>query len=120
LDDERARAALAALESDDLDALESRLTTSETGSASETATLRQLASLAAPSAASVAQAADEIRKADAQRKATAGTLAEKSSDLADVLESALHFHEQNGDGPCPVCGKAKDGAEEEQARRQSG
>lgn len=70
------------------------------------AVLRQLAALEGPSAESVGAVVDGLRAAARQLGAAAGTLAERSQQLADLLDSALRFHDATGDGPCPVCGRA--------------
>jgi predicted ATPase len=46
-----------------------------------------------------------LRDADQNLKAVAGSGAETSRQLAQLLEAALQFHAGHGDGNCPVCGK---------------
>jgi recombinational DNA repair ATPase RecF len=69
------------------------------------AILKQLATLSFADPPSVDAVIHALRDASGLLKTTTGTLAARSKDLADVLDSALRFHEKHGDGPCPVCGK---------------
>ena len=66
------------------------------------AILRQIASLpCARRRPRSTRAVRALRDAHAGLKATAGTLASRSKDLADVLDQALRFHETHGDGALP-------------------
>ena len=109
MDDERARTLVTAMEGKGwgVSEAEAVLAQSVTGSAGESdiRALQQIASLAAPSQEVVTTIARELREAHARVKATAGTLAGRSKDLADVLDQALRFHTAHGDGDCPVCGQ---------------
>jgi recombinational DNA repair ATPase RecF len=109
LDDDRARALLAALGRDDwgLDEAERIVSQADADAVQdrELAVLKPIASLAAPSGPDVESAVRGLKEAAKGVKATAGTLASRSKDLADVLDQALRFHKAHGDGPCPVCGK---------------
>jgi recombinational DNA repair ATPase RecF len=67
--------------------------------------LRRVASLEPPDPARVAAAAAELRGAAAEVKSLAGSVAARSRDAAALLEHALSFHAEHGDGDCPVCGK---------------
>jgi hypothetical protein len=73
---------------------------------SEISRLRQLSNLSAPSAARITEAASEIRNAVKTAAEFAGTNAEKARRRADILERALELHLHEGDGSCPVCGRA--------------
>lgn len=109
VDDDRARALTPMVEQKDwgLDAVQEALSQAATGSASDSdlAALRQLANLQAPGVA-VAGVVSELRGAHVRLQQTAGTLAAKSKDLADILDRALSFHQHHGDADCPVCGRA--------------
>ena len=109
MDDERARTLVTAMERKDwgVSEAEAVLAQSVTGSAGESdiRALQQIASLAAPSQEVVTTIARELREAHERVKATAGTLAGRSKDLAEVLDQALRFHTAHGDGDCPVCGQ---------------
>jgi len=109
LDDDRARALLAALGRDDwgLDDAERIVARAEGDGAHdrELGVLEQLASLPCPDTAQVEGALQALRDASKALRATAGTLASRSKDLAEVLDRALQFHDRYGDGPCPICGR---------------
>ena len=109
IEDERSRKLIEALEKKDwgLDAVETALVQTATGSATESDVqiLRQLANLQAPQAEAVATVANDLREAQKQVAAAAGTLAAHSQDLADILDQALLFHKKHGDANCPICGK---------------
>jgi DNA repair exonuclease SbcCD ATPase subunit len=109
MDDDRARALVAALQKKDggLDEADKVIAEAATGASQDddVQLLRQLATLQAPTAEATAALARDLKDAHARQKAAAGTLAAKSKDLAEVLDHALRFHEQHGDGDCPVCGK---------------
>jgi len=113
LDDDRARTLAAALQKKDwgLDEAQALLAQAAAGTGAgadgEIALLRQLASLQAPNAETVAAVVNDLRVAHQRQKTAAGTLAARSKDLADILDLALRFHDQHGDGDCPVCGKPK-------------
>jgi predicted ATPase len=47
-----------------------------------------------------------LQAADNALKATEGTDAETSRKLAVLLEAAIKFHADHGDGDCPICGNA--------------
>jgi ABC-type lipoprotein export system ATPase subunit len=47
-----------------------------------------------------------LRAAERTLTATAGTDAETSRQLALLLDAAIKFHANHGDGDCPVCGNA--------------
>ena len=111
IDDPRAREALAALDQKDwgLDSLE-KLAAGDAGQGAAESELQRLVkvtTLAGPDAAAVARAAADLRQARERQQSTRGTLAGKAAALADILEKALRFHDDHGDGECPVCGRAK-------------
>jgi predicted ATPase len=109
LDDDRARALLAALGRDDwgLEGAERIVARAEGDGAQdrELALLKQVAALPCPETAQIDGVIQALRDAAKALKATAGTLASRSKDLAEVLDRALQFHDRYGDGPCPVCGR---------------
>ncbi|MEX2283969.1 MAG: AAA family ATPase [Gemmatimonadota bacterium] len=104
--DERVSQCLAALTSRDwgLDTIEEVLAIGAGDSDPHIAILKGAAALAAPDADRVTAAVDALRDADAQLKAIAGTDAETSRQLAQLLEAAIAFHAAHGDRDCPVCG----------------
>jgi predicted ATPase len=107
--DDRARTLVAALEKKDGGLREVEAVLAEAagggGGEGEVQVLREIAALPAPTAEAAAAVAAELRAAEAKQKASAGTLAARSKDLADVLDHALRFHAAHGDGDCPVCGR---------------
>jgi DNA repair exonuclease SbcCD ATPase subunit len=124
-DDDRARGLVAAIERKDwgLDEVQTVLTR-ESSNADEDGLLpilRQLGNLQAPAGEAVAAITRELREAQARQKATAGTLAARSKDLAEILDHALRFHQRHGDGDCPVCGRkgALDTAWHEQQAKEA-
>jgi predicted ATPase len=62
--------------------------------------------LEGPEPERVRSAVTGLRAAEETLKATAGTDAETSRKLALLLEAAIKFHADHGDGDCPVCGNA--------------
>jgi recombinational DNA repair ATPase RecF len=109
VEDERAKALATALGREDwgLDDAE-RIATRDAGDGGadrELAVLKQVANLAYPDPAAVETVVRGLTDASKALKDTAGTLAGRSKELADILEHALRFHERHGDGPCPVCGR---------------
>jgi energy-coupling factor transporter ATP-binding protein EcfA2 len=111
VDDARARDAEAALQKKDwgLDALDALIAAepSKDGAESELQRLAKIATLAGPDAAAVAKTATDLRQAKQRLKATEGTLAVKAAALAEILDKALRFHDDHGDGDCPVCGRGR-------------
>ena len=115
--DARAQTCLDALTSDSwgLAEVESVLATASAPAADQDLTLlSKAATLDAPDSARVASAVQALREADEALKAVAGTDAERSRELADLLDAALEFHGSHGsdgsDGSdknvdCPVCGQ---------------
>ena len=109
-DDARAQEAKAALDHKDwgLETL-GKLVAGEPGDGGETdlQRLTRITTLTGPDPAVVAKSAADLRQAKERLKATQGTLAGRAAALADILEKALRFHDDHGDGDCPVCGKNK-------------
>jgi DNA repair exonuclease SbcCD ATPase subunit len=109
IEDKRAQTLVAAMETKSwgLDAAEAALTEALSGSSpdSDMQILRQLASLQSPTSDAVASVVHDLREAHKRVAASAGTLAARSKDLAEILEHALRFHTAHGDAECPVCGK---------------
>jgi len=69
-----------------------------------TARRKRLAALEPPDREKVTQAVQALRDADQRQNAAAQTVAGKSDQLATLLDHALRFHKEHGDGDCPVCG----------------
>jgi predicted ATPase len=110
IDDERARTLVPTMANKkdwNLSAVEAVLDQAGAGATQESdlQILRQLASLHVPTKDATTAVVRDLRDADARQRATAGTLAEKSRDLAAILDRTLAFHKDHGDGDCPVCGK---------------
>lgn len=105
LDDDRARKAQQELEAPtpDLAALRKLLVMPEASQESTGAALRQLVELEPIDADAIARAADGLRKAVAAQDALAGTPAAEARELAQLLGSALEYHERHRPKKCPVC-----------------
>jgi recombinational DNA repair ATPase RecF len=116
VDDERARRVASAIEGGEWDlAAVERVLGGQRALGAEAAdvdVLRAVASLDPPDEARVAAAVAEMRAAAEALRSTQETAAARSRDAANLLESALRYHDAHGDGDCPVCGKkgALDGA----------
>lgn len=79
--------------------------------AGEQAVLAALAQLRVPDAAPVAAATAELGRAADAVSARAEDGARSADRVAALLRAALHHHDEQGPGPCPVCGGATlDGA----------
>ncbi|MCM2254242.1 MAG: AAA family ATPase [Vicinamibacteria bacterium] len=91
-----------------LEEIESLLGSAASRLQTDLSALHQLAAVRGPSAEAVAAAVAGLCDADERLRNAAGTLAARSLALAELLDGALRFHETQGDGPCPVCGR--DGA----------
>jgi len=126
VDDERARAAAAAVKGRtwDLDMAELALEgTVEAGDpAGDLAVLRTLETLTGPDEVAVTVAFQALRRALAEAAAVADTDAGRALATAQLLGQAIDHHETCGDGACPVCGAGTlddrwlEGALEQQAR----
>ena len=105
LDDDRARKARQELEgaTPDLAALRKLLVTAETSSESVIAAMRQLVGLEPIDVDAIVRAGDGLRKAVAAQDAVAGTPAAEARELAQLLGSALEYHERHKPKKCPVC-----------------
>lgn len=108
LDDERARACLAALTGKTWDIAAARATAAggEPPDGGQLAVLRQLAQLAPPAGSDVTVAVTGLRDAADGLDDVAGSSAGQARSLAKLLDEALAHHEDRGDGDCPVCGRA--------------
>lgn len=110
-DDSRAKEAHAALQQKDwgLDALDALVAGAPApdSAAADVQRLARVATLMGPDAAAVARAAEDLRQVKKRLEATKGTLAMKAAALADILDKTLRFHDDHGDGDCPVCGRPK-------------
>lgn len=107
LDDERARACLAALSGKNWDIATARAVVAkgESPDGGQLATLRRLAQLTVPPSAEVTTSAAALRTAAEALDKVSGTGTEHARGLASLLEAALRHHEAHGDGGCPVCGR---------------
>lgn len=105
LDDDRARKAIEELQgrAPDLSALRKLLVTTEASDASVGAAMRQLVALEPIDADAIARAADALRKAAAAQETLAETPAAEARELAQLLTSALEYHERHKPKKCPVC-----------------
>ena len=104
--DDRAKACLDALTSKTwgLDTVAQQLGNAVPPPNQDVAVLTQALSLDAGDATLVAVVVAALRDADKKLKAVAGSDAEESRTLAELLEAALAFHAGHGDRDCPVCG----------------
>lgn len=106
LDDDRARACLAALagQSWNLDAAKSAFVGTAATAGGQLEMLRRLAQLGTPPAEQVGGAASALRQAATDLEGVAGSAAGQALALAGLLDAAVQHHEMHGDGDCPVCG----------------
>jgi recombinational DNA repair ATPase RecF len=107
LSDERAAGALEQLRKriPDLDLVEAIATGTTREPIEELTQLKALAQIVVPSRVDVHAAAQALRDAS-KAVAEAGFVAvEAAVRRANMLGEALDFHEQHGDGRCPVCGQ---------------
>lgn len=102
IDDDRSPRALESLSGWNwqCDQIEQLLIGDETPSAQS---LQTLSALDPPTAEEVAAMAGEVREANSELESLRGSRMHRSSDLADLLESALRHQRQHGDATCPVC-----------------
>jgi energy-coupling factor transporter ATP-binding protein EcfA2 len=106
--DNRAEISLDALTRDpwQLDAIEKVLAAGVAAEADpDINILTRAATLDSPDAERVNVAVAALRDAHRQRAEVAGSDAESSRQLAQLLESAIAFHAAHGDDDCPVCGR---------------
>lgn len=106
-DEPRAAHCLDALQSDDwgIEVVE-RALEGATGSdgADELTMLRQLAAIDPPVEAEALVICGRLRDAQRAHDATRDTDAGRALQVAELLESALRFHDHTDGGLCPVCG----------------
>ncbi|WP_446218655.1 AAA family ATPase [Micromonospora sp. IBHARD004] len=107
IDDDRARAAAAILakRAVDLDALDRLL--ADAGSDTNdpvAAAARRLVAVALPDLGYVGELADELAAAAKRVSELAATRAGTADHAAQLLRMAVGFHDEHGEGPCPVCG----------------
>lgn len=107
-DDDRASVAIMALKSKDwgLATIEGLLTGAVERDDTTLGALQQASSLAVLDAAQARQLADELREAETALTDIAGSDADRSRELAKLLQTALEFHESHKGTDCPVCGTA--------------
>ena len=104
--DDRARAADAILakRQPDLAALDQMLASADAATASPVAAAcRRLADAGMPGPPDMAGLAERMDAAAAEVTAAAASDSRAAQQVADLLEAALAFHADHGDGPCPVC-----------------
>lgn len=104
-DDPRAVAAasLVAKRKPDLDAVQALAVGAESPRSEPVQALHRLAGLNAPGRDRVTGTATRLRTAVAELAATAGTVVDRSSRQAELLDAALALHGEHGDQSCPVC-----------------
>ncbi|MET8832909.1 AAA family ATPase [Micromonospora sp. NPDC004540] len=107
IDDDRARRAAALLRTRgavDLAALTAILDEPEDPAADEAVLLcRQLVAMQVPDADEVTRLAGQLREAAAQARRHDGGRSRASLRSAELLRLAVEHHDDQGDGPCPVC-----------------
>lgn len=107
LDDERAATCLAALSRRIWDIPIARETATGGGPPiGHLGALRQLKMLVPPPDSDVSAAVTELLSTSDTLDKVAGTSAEQSRQLAQLLDAALRHHLAHGDGNCPVCGRS--------------
>jgi len=67
--------------------------------------LKQCAAIVVPDQDRVATVASSLDDAAVARAAFGGTEAERAGELADLLQTALSYHEKHTETDCPVCGR---------------
>jgi recombinational DNA repair ATPase RecF len=104
--DERFRKALLAFgaKTFDLAALAALIVADDAPEESLVSQLRRIGSLAAPDLESVQAIVGKLRTAERAFKKVAGTNAARARQRADLLESAIKFHDAQHSPDCPVCG----------------
>jgi len=106
VDDDRARKAVAILAKrrPGLDELDALLTgTGETASDPAVAACQRLAAAAIPGTAEAAALATALDTAAHQAAAFTASSSQAALQVSQMLDIALAFHADQGDGPCPVC-----------------
>nr|BFE63973.1 ATP-binding protein [Dactylosporangium thailandense] len=107
VDDQRAQeaAAILAKRAPDLDALDQLLADAGNDTTDPVAVAaRRLVAVALPDAEYAVGLADELAAATARVAEFATTHAGTADRAAQLLRMAVGFHDEHGDGPCPVCG----------------
>ena len=90
----------------DLDRVEELVTGSGNDDEDALGALHRLANLAPPLSLDDAdELARQLRDAAIQAEAIAASAGGRARDTAELLDQALAFHEEHGDGDCPVCGR---------------
>ena len=90
----------------DLDALEELTDGSGAGEPDDAIKLlKECAAIVVPAPDRVATAASSLDEAAVTRSGFAGTEAERAGELADLLQTALSYHEKHTETDCPVCGR---------------
>lgn len=107
VDDPRAQAACALLakRAPDLDALDQMLADAGSDVSDPVAVAaRRLIAVALPDVAYASEVADELMAAAAHVAGISATHAGTADQAAQLLRMAVTFHDEHGDGSCPVCG----------------
>ncbi|MER7457499.1 AAA family ATPase [Micromonospora sp. NPDC126480] len=107
VDDQRTQAAatLLAKRTVDLDALDQLLADAGSDTTDPVAVAaRRLVAVALPDTGYATEMADELTAATAQVAGLATTRAGVAEQAAQLLRMAVAFHNDHGDGNCPVCG----------------
>lgn len=99
-----AAASLVAKRKPDLDAVQALVLGSESPRSELVQALHRLAGIDVPGRDRVTRTATRLRTAVAELAATAGTVVDRSSRQAELLDAALALHGEHGDQSCPVCG----------------
>src|SRR5690606_22152759 len=90
----------------DLEALEKLVAGEPAPQESATAVLREIANLVPPDIDSAADVVRQLREAHAACSALEGSSAGRAQQRAQLLKTALQYHEAHGGADCPVCGTA--------------
>jgi hypothetical protein len=119
VDDERARACLAALTGKnwDIQAAISVATGVNLADGGQLEVLRRLTQLSVPTMADVSSTVAGLRNAATRLEDVPGTTSGQALALANLLDAAIEHHQTHSDGDCPVCGRP--GALTEQWRTET-
>ena len=108
-EDERARRCLDALSGKtwDLDTVDQVTDViAESTEQSDITLLQHAIALQVSDAGKVEAAADALREAESGLTKLSGSDAARARSVAELLEAALAYHQDHGDGDCPVCGNS--------------
>jgi recombinational DNA repair ATPase RecF len=104
--DDRIERCLAALSGKewDLDEVERLTSPVQEATTSGIDLLTRASALEGPKEHRVAAVVNDLRGAASRLEALVGSDADRARDVIRLLEEAVSFHEDHGDGECPVCG----------------